>query len=77
MEQHIGLGPDAYAISVDVYWPATKARQHFTDISKNQYVEIHEFASEFTQLKRQPFPLGKASLGTMDSKSSNAERNPK
>ena len=75
MEQHIGLGPDAYAISVDVYWPATKARQHFTDISKNQYVEIHEFASEFTQLKRRPFPLRKASPGALDSNTSNAERN--
>jgi tetratricopeptide (TPR) repeat protein len=62
MEQHIGLGHDAHVISVDVSWPATKTSQHFTDIPKNQYVEIHEFASSYVLLKRQPIPLGKGDL---------------
>ena len=47
LEQHIGLGYDAHDVSVDVYWPATKTRQHFSGINKNQYIEIQEFASEY------------------------------
>jgi len=77
MEQHIGLGYNAQAISVDVDWPATKTRQHFTGVPKNQFLEIHEFASDYTQLKRQTFPLGKRSLVATRSRALNTERNPK
>ena len=72
MEQHIGLGPDASAISIDVYWPTTKSHQHFADVSKNRYLEIREFASEYTQLKRQSFPLGEARPSVLST-----ERSPK
>jgi tetratricopeptide (TPR) repeat protein len=74
MEQHIGLGLDAHAINVDVYWPATKTRQHFTDVAKNQYVEIHEFAANYTQLRRQPVPLGRKHLAGASPKGLTAER---
>jgi len=63
LEQHIGLGHDAHAISIDVYWPTTKTRQHFTNISKNQYIEIQEFSGDYTRLKRQAVALGKGSPG--------------
>jgi tetratricopeptide (TPR) repeat protein len=49
LEQHIGLGYEAHDINVDVYWPATKTRQHFAGVDKNQYIEIEEFASLYTQ----------------------------
>jgi tetratricopeptide (TPR) repeat protein len=49
LEQHIGLGYGAHDISLDVYWPATKTRQHFAGVNKNQYIEIEEFASLYTQ----------------------------
>jgi hypothetical protein len=60
MEQNIGLGHDAHAITLDVYWPATGTRQHFTGVEKNQYFEIKEFATSYTRLERRPFQLGRS-----------------
>jgi tetratricopeptide (TPR) repeat protein len=59
MEQNVGLGHDAHSITLDVYWPATGTRQHFTDVAKNQYLEIKEFATSYTRLERRPFQLGR------------------
>jgi len=58
MEQHIGLGPNAHGIALDIWWPATGTRQHFAGIEKNQYIEIKEFANGYTKLERRPFKLG-------------------
>jgi tetratricopeptide (TPR) repeat protein len=59
MEQHIGLGPSAHDIALDIWWPATRTRQHFTGVEKDQYIEIKEFATSYTKLKRHaPFKLG-------------------
>jgi hypothetical protein len=60
MEQNIGLGHDAHSITLDVWWPATGARQHFTDVAKNQYLEIKESATSYTRLERHPFRLGQS-----------------
>jgi tetratricopeptide (TPR) repeat protein len=62
MEQHIGLGRGAHAITIDVFWPATRTRQQFSNLAKNQYIEIHEFAQDFIPLKRQPIRLGNGNL---------------
>jgi tetratricopeptide (TPR) repeat protein len=62
MEQHVGLGRDARAITIDVFWPATKTRQHFAGLYKNQFIEIREFASNYTRLERQAVRFGSASL---------------
>jgi hypothetical protein len=59
MEQLIGLGPDAAAVSLDIWWPVTKTRQHFSGVGPNQYIEIKEFASSYTHLERHAFRLGK------------------
>lgn len=59
MEQLIGLGADAAALSLDIWWPATKTRQHFSGVAPNQYIEIKEFASSYTHLERHAFRLGK------------------
>jgi tetratricopeptide (TPR) repeat protein len=60
MEQNIGLGHGAHSITLDVWWPATRTRQHFTGIKKNQYLEIKEFATSYTRLIRRPFRLGRS-----------------
>jgi hypothetical protein len=65
MEQHIGLGHDAHSIGVEVFWPVTKTTQHFTNVAKNQYIEIQEFASECRHLSRPAFPLGKQNTRAM------------
>jgi len=62
MEQHIGLGHDAHVIALDVLWPATKSRQQFTNLAKNQYIEIREFAQDFIALKRQRIRFGRNDL---------------
>ena len=54
LEQHIGLGHDARILSIDTWWPATNTRQHFTNIDKNQFISIKEFATDYTKLNRKP-----------------------
>ena len=73
MEQHIGLGPNAHGIALDIWWPATGTRQHFAGIEKNQYIEIKEFATSYTKLERRPFKLGnnKAATATAAAKKGN------
>lgn len=60
MERHIGLGPDAKIVSLDIFWPVSGTHQHFTNVGKDQFIQVKEFASEFTPLHRKPVPLGKA-----------------
>jgi tetratricopeptide (TPR) repeat protein len=59
LEQNIGLGHDARGVMLDIWWPATGTRQHFTGVTKDQYLEIKEFATSYTRLERQPFQLGR------------------
>jgi tetratricopeptide (TPR) repeat protein len=58
LELHIGLGHNAHIVAIDVWWPATNTRQHFTNVDKNQYIEIKEFANEIHKLIRPAFSLG-------------------
>jgi tetratricopeptide (TPR) repeat protein len=58
LEQHIGLGHNAHIAAIDVWWPATNSRQHFTNVDKNQYIEIKEFANDIRKLIRPAFTLG-------------------
>jgi tetratricopeptide (TPR) repeat protein len=39
MEQHIGLGPKANAVTVDIWWPASGTRQHFAEVEKNEFIQ--------------------------------------
>jgi tetratricopeptide (TPR) repeat protein len=64
MEQHIGLGLNAHEIALDIWWPTTRTRQHFTGIEKNQYFEIKEFATSYAKLMRHPFKLGNNKAAT-------------
>jgi tetratricopeptide (TPR) repeat protein len=60
VEQNIGLGPNARAVTLDIWWPGSKTKQHFTGVATNQYIEVKEFASSYTNLVRHSFRLGKA-----------------
>ena len=57
LEQHIGLGAAAHIVSLDIYWPATNSRQHFDHFDNNQFLEIKEFATNFSKLNRKPIPM--------------------
>ena len=71
LEQLIGLGQNANAVSIDIWWPASKTRQHFANIEPNQYLEIKEFASSYTRLERHSFRLGASGSSRAASASSN------
>ena len=58
LRQHIGLGKDARLLNIELWWPATNTRQNFPNVGKNQFLEIREFAKEFTKLEHRPFQLG-------------------
>jgi ASPIC and UnbV/FG-GAP-like repeat/PPIC-type PPIASE domain len=58
MEQHIGLGKSAQILGLEIWWPTSDTRQNFTNVAPNQFLEIKEFAKDYTPLKRTPVHLG-------------------
>jgi tetratricopeptide (TPR) repeat protein len=64
LEQHIGLGHAARILSLDVWWPATKTRQQFRNVEKDQFIDIKEFATDYVKLKRLLQPVGKVQAVT-------------
>jgi tetratricopeptide (TPR) repeat protein len=58
LQQHIGLGKDARILSLEIWWPATDSRQNFSDVGKNQFLEVAEFAKEYKTLERPRVRLG-------------------
>jgi hypothetical protein len=58
IEQHIGLGPHAKILKLEVWWPASNTRQSFTHVDANQFVEIREFEKTYTGLRRKSFVVG-------------------
>jgi tetratricopeptide (TPR) repeat protein len=57
-EPHIGLGPTAKIVSLDVFWPASGTHQHFAHVDKNAFLQVKEFDSGFTKLVRRPVRMG-------------------
>lgn len=60
LEQHVGLGKAAQIKEIEIWWPTSNTRQTFSTVGKNQFLEIKEFASDYTKLTRKPFRLGGA-----------------
>ncbi len=60
LTQHIGLGKSARIVDLEVWWPASNSRQHFADLTPDQFLEIKEFAKDYTKLERHAFRLGGA-----------------
>jgi tetratricopeptide (TPR) repeat protein len=61
LQQHIGLGKSAQILSIEIFWPdGSKTPQTFSNVAKNQFLEIKEFGTEYTKLERRPYRLGGA-----------------
>ena len=60
LEQHIGLGKSARIVELEIWWPASKTRQRFPGIEKNQAVEITELTRTYTRIERNRITLGQA-----------------
>lgn len=58
LEQHVGLGKSAQDVSVEILWPGDSTPQRFTNVDKNQAIEIHQFAHDYKKLVRPPVRLG-------------------
>ncbi|MFN7918406.1 MAG: FG-GAP-like repeat-containing protein [Vicinamibacterales bacterium] len=59
LEQHIGLGKGARITAVDVWWPASGTKQHFTDVTANRAYRLEEGAG-LVPIERTPIALGGA-----------------
>ena len=61
LQQHFGLGKAAQIESIEILWPGGSGTpQTFSNVGKNQFLEIKEFATEYTKLERLPVRLGGA-----------------
>jgi hypothetical protein len=60
LQQHIGLGKSARKVDVEIRWPTSGTEQHFSDVKKNQSLEIKEFAQGYVVLERKRVRLGGA-----------------
>ena len=60
LQQHIGLGKAARILELEVWWPTSKTRQRFTNVEKNQSIEINETAGSYKRLIRPTTHLGRA-----------------
>ncbi len=58
IQQHIGLGKSAKIVRLEVWWPASNSRQSFAHVDKNQFIEIKEFAKDYTRPSRKQLRLG-------------------
>jgi hypothetical protein len=58
LEQHIGLGKTARILNIEVWWPTSNTRQKFSNVAKNQFLEIKEFAATYIKLERKSFRIG-------------------
>ena len=56
LEQHIGLGKAARIEDIEIWWPTSNTRQHFSSVEKNRVIEITEFSPEYRR------SLGNASV---------------
>lgn len=58
LQQHIGLGKNARILSLEIWWPASDTHQTFSDVGKDQFIEIKEFEKSYTRLERRRVRLG-------------------
>jgi tetratricopeptide (TPR) repeat protein len=58
LQQHLGLGKSAKISNLEVWWPASGTRQNFSNVGVNQFIEVKEFARNYTKLDRKAFRLG-------------------
>ncbi len=58
LQQHVGLGRDARAVEVEIWWPTSDTRQRFAGVGKNRVIEIRELADRAIPLVRPVTPLG-------------------
>jgi len=59
LRQHMGLGRGARIVALDIWWPTSGTRQHFTDLAVNQSIEVTELAQDYKRVALHRLPLGR------------------
>ncbi|HEV8392734.1 MAG TPA: FG-GAP-like repeat-containing protein [Vicinamibacterales bacterium] len=59
LQQEIGLGTGAQRVDVEIWWPTSNSRQRFSNVGKNRFLEITEFAPAPKALQRPLLRLGR------------------
>ena len=59
LRQQIGLGKGARRVDVEIWWPTSNTRQHFSSVDKNRFLEITEFAQAPRTVERPFLRLGR------------------
>jgi hypothetical protein len=58
--QHVGLGRTSAPIDIEIWWPTSDTRQHFSGVQRNQWLQVRELDTNYTPVKREPVKLGGA-----------------
>ncbi len=58
LEQRVGLEKFSGKVNLEIWWPTSNTRQNFSNVQVDQYLEIKEFAKEYSKLEKRPFRLG-------------------
>jgi tetratricopeptide (TPR) repeat protein len=58
LEQHIGLGPAAAIKRLEIWWPTSNTRQEFKNVGLDQYIEVKEFAKEYSKRTKKTYHMG-------------------
>jgi tetratricopeptide (TPR) repeat protein len=74
LQQHIGLGKSAKIAELEISWPASNTKQKFLNVGINQFIEIKEFAREYTKLERRSFRLGSTKLAVTNLPNPDAQK---
>ena len=59
LQQLIGLGPGVRRVDVEIWWPTSNTRQRLSNVDKNRFLEITEFAQAPRPLERPVLRLGR------------------
>jgi tetratricopeptide (TPR) repeat protein len=60
-EQHIGIGPAAEISKIEIGWPTSRSKQEFANVAMDQYIQVKEFAQNYTAVKRKTYRIGGSS----------------
>jgi ASPIC/UnbV protein/VCBS repeat protein/PPIC-type peptidyl-prolyl cis-trans isomerase-like protein len=58
LAQHVGVGKATRIVDLEVRWPTSGTEQHFTDVKRNQWIQITEFERQMVPLERRLVRLG-------------------
>jgi tetratricopeptide (TPR) repeat protein len=75
LTQHVGLGKSARIVDLEIWWPTSNSKQSFADVAVDQFLEIKEFAKDYSKLERHPFRLGGAARDGKIAAKQNPENN--